>query len=491
MKTYGPSRSRAAAVPIAWQPRIGPALKLGAIGLAMLIGLALTLAAAEASGDPYGDAYDATGNIDGMLTNVIGEADTSIVQIGADGAGGSLVVVFTDNVVFDGPGPDIRVHTLDLIDPAEATIEVSDDGLTFVSAGNFFDDTGPIDIDLGALGLSYATTVRLTYVSGILPGFDLDAVEGLNQLGLDGASVSLAPAANADPGFSEYQVVATVTDSVEGGDIPIEGIPVTFVVVSGPSTGVTGVGSTNAAGEATFGWIGTATGVDEIVAWLDLDGSGTIDEGEASGDATKLWFGDTGTIALTDLDGGDVALDDLIEVAVEDRDLDATDGVDTVDVLLTSSSAPSGIIVTLSETGPRTGRFTAVISLTEVLDDAIQALDATVGDIVTGSYDDALDETGADPAAVTASLEVVADIEADLASEAIEDGHATVCHLPGGDMDKRRTLVVGESALDAHLAHGDVEGDCADVVLDADQDEQPSKYEHAEERKAERDEAFC
>ncbi len=36
----------------------------------------------------------------------------------------------------------------------------------------------------------------------------------------------------------------------------------------------------------------------------------------------------------------------------------------------------------------------------------------------------------------------------------------TICHIPPGDPDARHTIVVGEPAVQAHLAHGDELGTC-------------------------------
>jgi hypothetical protein len=478
MKSYGPSR----ALLSLWRPNIS--LKLGLVGATMLIGLALTLAGAEASGDPYGDVVGSTGNVDGDLGNVTGAADGSIVQVGAGGSDGSVTVWYTDNVAFDGPGVDIRIHTLDTEAPAEATIEVGSDGVGFTVVGNFFDDAGAIDIDLGALGLSFAESIRVTYVSGEQPGFDVDAIEALNQTGTDGIAIILAPPSNDDPGFAEHRVSATVTDSTDSGDVPLVGIQVTFAVVSGPTAGTTGTALTDASGRASFGWNGASSGVDEVLAWLDFDGSGTRDEGEPAEDATKLWNGDTGTIELIDLDGDALNVGDLVQIVVEDRDLDVSAALDTIAVVITSTSDATGISVLLTETGEQTGIFSAVIELAEVSDEAAGQLAAIVGDEVTGSYDDAFDATGADPAPVTASLTVVDPLEDDTL---VEDGKVTVCHRPSGNPGNQHTLNVGASALDAHLGHGDVEGDCAD----APELEEPTKQEQAEERKAERDAAFC
>lgn len=40
------------------------------------------------------------------------------------------------------------------------------------------------------------------------------------------------------------------------------------------------------------------------------------------------------------------------------------------------------------------------------------------------------------------------------------DGKVTLCHVPGGDQAKRHTITVGDSALSAHLEHGDHKGAC-------------------------------
>ncbi len=48
------------------------------------------------------------------------------------------------------------------------------------------------------------------------------------------------------------------------------------------------------------------------------------------------------------------------------------------------------------------------------------------------------------------------------AGEAADGDKVTVCHLPGGDAEKGRSLAVGAEALADHLAHGDLEGACPD-----------------------------
>lgn len=41
------------------------------------------------------------------------------------------------------------------------------------------------------------------------------------------------------------------------------------------------------------------------------------------------------------------------------------------------------------------------------------------------------------------------------------EAQVTICHIPGGNPSKRRTLTIGASAWPAHQAHGDTEGACA------------------------------
>ena len=207
------------------------------------------------------------------------------------------------------------------------------------------------------------------------------------------------------------------------------------------------------------------------------------DDGEPTATATKLWYGDTGSIALIDSNGGDVALGDLIEVVVEDRDLDVSTDPDVVIVNVNSTTDPTGIAVTLTETGGSTGVFSASIELAATSDEPSAQLAAAVGDVITGTYDDGLDATGGDPDPVSDSLVVVAEAT----DEETNGKHVTICHRPPGNPANQRTLTVGASALDAHLAHGDVEGDCAD----APELDETTKREQAEERKEERDEAFC
>lgn len=58
--------------------------------------------------------------------------------------------------------------------------------------------------------------------------------------------------------------------------------------------------------------------------------------------------------------------------------------------------------------------------------------------------------------------------------DACADGKCFVCHVPPGSPDNAHTIHVGESAVDAHLRHGDALGACGDAPdvddVDADSD---------------------
>lgn len=66
----------------------------------------------------------------------------------------------------------------------------------------------------------------------------------------------------------------TVTATVTEDDVPLAGTTVSFSVVDGPHAGATGSGVTDASGQATFTYTGTAPGEDGIRATF-VDGAGT------------------------------------------------------------------------------------------------------------------------------------------------------------------------------------------------------------------------
>ena len=202
--------------------RRGPGL-LVVLAAVVIIALAFAIGRAEASGDEYGDSASFTGEIAsdpaGDPAAVLGMPDGAIVQIGTvtSGGVGSLRVMFDNNVAYDGTGDDVLVHVLDVDFPATATIEVSADGVTWVSVGDFL-DIADVGIDLGGLGLDYAVAVRITNITtdaAWLPGFDVDAVEALNQIDLEDIVLVATPETDENPGFTPNPPTVWVARAVE------------------------------------------------------------------------------------------------------------------------------------------------------------------------------------------------------------------------------------------------------------------------------------
>lgn len=89
--------------------------------------------------------------------------------------------------------------------------------------------------------------------------------EGLEPI----RAVDLAPDAQTrDVGQACALTVSVVID-----DAPVDGADVDVAVISGPNTGETGTVTTDAAGEATFSYVGTKAGTDTIRATYDNDGN--------------------------------------------------------------------------------------------------------------------------------------------------------------------------------------------------------------------------
>lgn len=77
------------------------------------------------------------------------------------GVGGSVTVAFTDNVLVDVPGPDLVVFEVGPVMEA-FTVEISEDGSTFVEVGTMRRDEAAIDIGPVARPGARYTHVRLT-----------------------------------------------------------------------------------------------------------------------------------------------------------------------------------------------------------------------------------------------------------------------------------------------------------------------------------------
>lgn len=97
-----------------------------------------------------------------------------------------------------------------------------------------------------------------------------------------GAGITLSPVSSECIVGDEHTVTATVVD--EGGN-PIEGVDVTFTIQSGPHAGLMGMDTTDVNGEATFSYVGTDVGDDEIIACFTNEQNEEI----CSNIATKSW----------------------------------------------------------------------------------------------------------------------------------------------------------------------------------------------------------
>jgi predicted ribosomally synthesized peptide with SipW-like signal peptide len=100
--------------------------------------------------------------------------------------GGSIVVEFTDNVIVDGPGNDLKVWevTGGTYPDEHVKIEVSQDGVTWFTVAA--DLTRDAEADIASSGLAWAKYIRLTDVTPIgafepeADAYDLDAFSALN-----------------------------------------------------------------------------------------------------------------------------------------------------------------------------------------------------------------------------------------------------------------------------------------------------------------------
>ena len=61
---------------------------------------------------------------------------------------------------------------------------------------------------------------------------------------------------------------------------------------------------------------------------------------------------------------------------------------------------------------------------------------------------------------------ILPDAVAKADSKSAEEKKVTICHYPPGNPENMQTLSVAESAVPAHLAHGDTMGECVDAEGD-------------------------
>ena len=114
-----------------------------------------------------------------------------------------------------------------------------------------------------------------------------------------GQGVILSPASATNPVGAPHTLTAKVVD--DSGD-PVSGQLVNFKITAGPNAGMTGSGTTNASGDATWTYTSTVTGTDTIEASFTNSDGVTF----TSNDVTKTWV--TGSLSptttTTSLSGG-------------------------------------------------------------------------------------------------------------------------------------------------------------------------------------------
>ncbi len=96
------------------------------------------------------------------------------------------------------------------------------------------------------------------------------------------SSISLSPATATNPVGTSHTVTATVLDSTGS---PVAGVTVTFAIDSGPDSGMTGTGVTDATGQTTFTYTNNGTAGTDSISASFIDASGALEKATAS----KTW----------------------------------------------------------------------------------------------------------------------------------------------------------------------------------------------------------
>ena len=95
------------------------------------------------------------------------------------------------------------------------------------------------------------------------------------------SGLTLSPATATNVVNTQHTVTALVKDSINN---PVANVVVTFTILSGPNTGVTGQATTGANGEATFSWSSSVVGTDTVQASIPNAAGAPI-----TTTATKTW----------------------------------------------------------------------------------------------------------------------------------------------------------------------------------------------------------
>jgi len=141
--------------------------------------------------EPHRGAFNALGTPDYAGVNACpSQADCSFVSLGD---GGSLVLRFDDNKLTGSGDDSLDLWIFEVGPDIENTfVDISADGLSWVSVGTVFGDTAGIDID----AFGFTTTDQFSFVrlsddpdeggqSGITVGADIDAVGAISTVATD------------------------------------------------------------------------------------------------------------------------------------------------------------------------------------------------------------------------------------------------------------------------------------------------------------------
>lgn len=139
---------------------------------------------------------------------------------------------------------------------------------------------------LANIGLSWATGAAASAAYyAYCPGSAPPVYSGYCPSPPTPTTVTLAPAADANPVSTPHTVTATVRDQ---STAPMAGVVVRFSV--GGSVSASGFCTTNAAGQCSFTYTGPIfPGADVITAFADTDNDLGRDPSEPSGTAAKTW----------------------------------------------------------------------------------------------------------------------------------------------------------------------------------------------------------
>lgn len=186
------------------------------------------------------------------------------------------------------------------------------------------------------------------------------------------ATLTLAPETETNTVGTQHTVTATVRDVSNN---PTPGVTVRFSVTGATSAG--GSSTTDASGQASFTYTGTAAGDDTISAFADTDGNGTQDAGEPGDTAAKTWTaGPPATLSLSpETATNPVDSEHCVTATVEDAFGNPVPGV-TVRFTVAGSDSASG-----SATTDTNGQATFCYTVSPLPGaDAIHAFADTDGD---------------------------------------------------------------------------------------------------------------